>query len=470
MAKNDKYSVLIENIIDLMGGKSNISYFTHCATRLRFNVKDKGLVKADDIAKLPGAVGAQWSGDQYQVIVGQEVDGVYASICEKNGIDRQDAHVDDAEDAKTKINGPMDVVRAVIQAVTSCILPVVPAMVGTSFVKTVAVLLNIAGILPADSSTYLVMCFCGEAALAFMPVIVAYSAAKFFKTSAPIAMGLCSILVYSSFATAFSEGTATTIFGIPMAAGSYTNMLFPSILIVWVMSYIERFISKHCPKMIEYIATPFLTTLIMLPIALCALAPIGLIVGDGITAACMFIYERAGFLAVGLLTAIFPLLVLTGMHYATIPAMTTCFLTYGYDPLIFPSMALYNFCQGAAALGVAIKSKNPDVKGLASGVSVTAIIGGITEPTLFGLSLRYKTPLVASVIGGFIGGCIFGFFGCGMFTPGGNGIMQLVAFVAPDMNLFFLALASVAIAMVITVVGTILLYKDEPAAEAELEV
>lgn len=472
MAQSEKYVELADKVVDLLGGKDNISFFTHCVTRLRFNVKDKGLVDVGAIGKLPGAVGAQWSGDQLQVIIGQDVAAAYDLVCEKNGLAREDVVEDDAgagiaDGASSRRFNP----KKILEAVTQCILPIVPAMMGPALIKMVATLLNMAGVLSSDSSTYLVICALSDAALYFMPIIVGYSAAVYFKASPAIVMGLASLLVFSSFVAGVSEGTMTNIFGLPIYAGSYGNMLFPSVLIAFVTSFVERFFKRHLPKMLEYLFTPVLTMLVMLPLMLVVLAPIGLIIGDAITSVCLFLYERVGFISVGLLTAIFPLLVITGMHYATIPAMTTCFLTWQKDPLVYPAMTIYNFCQAAAAAGVLVKSRDSEIKTTSAGVAVTALLAGVTEPTLFGISLRYKTPLVASIIGGFVGGCVFGLLGAAMFTGGGTGILSVVAFVGPDPMLFVYAIIGIVAAMLVTFVLTIVLFKDpKGASELSLEV
>ena len=468
MAKQDRYAELADKIVDLLGGKSNISYFTHCVTRLRFNVKDKGLVDVNRIAQLPGAVGAQWSGDQLQIIIGQDVDEAYDLICKTHGLDRQEAVDAGDEDASKEGKKGFSInPKKILEAVTQCILPVVPAMMGPALIKVVATLFNLAGILPADSSTYLIICALSDAALYFMPIIVGYSAANYFKSSPAITMGLCALLVFSSFETGITEGTMTDIFGLPVYAATYGNMLFPSILIAWVTSYVERFFKSHLPKMLEYMCTPALTMVVMLPLMLVVLAPLGSIIGSAITSVCLFLYEQVGFVSVGLLTAIFPLLVITGMHYATIPAMTTCYIMWQKDPLVYPAMTIYNFCQAAAAAGVMLKAKRADIKTTSAGVAVTALLAGVTEPTLFGISLRYKTPLVASVIGGFVGGCLFGLFGCAMFAGGGTGVLSVIGFIGPDPMLFVYAVGSIIVAMLVTLVLTFVLFK-EPADETDL--
>ena len=463
MAKKENYAELADRLVELVGGKDNISIYAHCVTRLRINVKDKSLIQVKEIEKIAGVTGTQFAGDQFQIIIGQSVGEAYDLIAEKNGLAKEEA-IDENLDADGKKGGFS--LKGLIEVVSSCILPVCSAMIGAAMIKVVAILLNYAGLLSETSSTYIVLYMLGDAVFDFMPILVAYPAAKYFKTSPMITMALSALLVYGSFSEGLADGSISTIFGIPIySSATYTGLLFPPILIAFVQSYVERFFKKHTIKMLEYTLTPTLTMFVMLPLTICALAPVGYAIGVVITNVCLFLYSNLGFVAVGVLTAIFPFLVVTGMHYAAIPAMTTCWLTWGYDPLVYPAMIIYNFCQGAAALGVLVKSRTASIKSTAASTAVTALVAGITEPTLFGISLRYRTPLIASMIGGFLGGCVFGLLGGGMYAAGGSGVFSIFAFVSTDPMSLVYAIIAVAVAMVATFVLVLVLYKDDSEDE-----
>ena len=267
--KINKYQAMAGQILDLVGGKENIRTFAHCMTRLRFNVKDKGLVDTDKIGKLPGCMGTQWANDQLQVIIGQSVDQAYDAICEAGGLQKE-AGIEENLDAgkKKKIT-----LLTICEGISGCIVPLIPLFMASGLIKVVLVLANLVGLLPTDSSTYTVLTYASDAALYFLPVIIGYTAAKKFGADPSLAMGLCALLVYPNFATALTGETPVTLFGIPVYSATYSNMMFPSIMVVFVLGYVERFFKKYVPEVLRVMLVPLLTFLVMLPLSLCLIAP-----------------------------------------------------------------------------------------------------------------------------------------------------------------------------------------------------
>ena len=215
MAKGKQYEAVINGILDLIGGKDNIISFTHCMTRLRFNVKDKGLVQTESIEQLDGVVGTQWANNQIQIIIGQAVGDVYDAICLKGGL-KKESTVSDNLDSEKKPFGFM----TVIDAITGCIVPLIPIFLASGLVKVFVVLTALAGLLSETSSTYTILTFASDAPLYFMPVLVGYTASKKFKTEPSLAMGLTAILLYPNLVTALGSGEALTIFGLPVYSTS----------------------------------------------------------------------------------------------------------------------------------------------------------------------------------------------------------------------------------------------------------
>ena len=345
--KINKYEAIAPQILELVGGKDNIRSFAHCMTRLRFNVKDKGLVDADKIGKLPGCMGTQWAGDQLQVIIGQAVDKAYDAICAAGGLQKEAAVAEDLDsDKKKKFS-----LTTVCEAISGCIVPLIPLFMASGLIKVVLVMANLIGILPADSSTYTVLGYAADAALYFMPILIGYTAAKKFGADPSLAMGLCALLVYPNLMTALGGETPVTIFGLPVYNATYTNMMFPSIMVVFVMSYVERFFKKYVPEILRVMLVPLGTFLVMLPLSLCLVAPAGVFLGNGITWLVETIYNNIGFLGVGVLSGLYPLLILTGMHSTLAPVCISYFTKFQYDPLIIPACYIANFGQAAAAAG-----------------------------------------------------------------------------------------------------------------------
>ena len=456
MAKN-KFDELADQIIGLVGGKDNFTKFFHCVTRLRFVVNDKSKVDEAAIKNIPGVVGTKWADNQIQIIIGTDVETAFNAICQKNGISDTSAAeaAPDQASAKKKIT-PM----TVLEAVTGCIIPVIPAFMGCALVRTIGVLLGMLGIISTDSTTYQFFEIVNEGSNYFIPILVAYTAAKKFGATETLAMALCGMLLAPTFVGNVTNGTAMTLFGLPIYAGSYSGMLFPSIIIVFVMSYVEKFFKKHI-HFLEIMLIPVCVTVVMVPLEFALLAPVGSWIGTLITNAIMFAYTKLGFIAVGLMTALFPLMVLAGMHTAMVPAMMTCYMTYGFDPMILPSMSISNFNEGAAALGVMLKSKNKNTRATALGAAIPAIVAGVTEPALFGLNLPHKTPLIAVIIGGFVGGCYLGLQGIGCYGAGGVGIMSVLGFISSEPRTLIHGLIGTVISVVVTFVLTLILYKGD---------
>ena len=206
---------------------------------------------------------------------------------------------------------------------------------------------------------------------------------------------------------------------------------------------------------------PLGTFLVMLPLSLCLVAPAGVFLGNGITWLVETIYNNIGFLGVGVLSGLYPLLILTGMHSTLAPVCISYFTKFQYDPLIIPACYIANFGQAAAAAAVTLKSKNADVKGIAGSSALTAFLAGVTEPALFGVNFRYRKPLIASVIGGFVGGCYAGLMGCKLVAMSGLGVFALAGFLSSDIMNFVNYVIAVVIAMVVTFAITFVTFKDE---------
>lgn len=455
MSKKDRYLELAEKIPEFIGGKENVEFFTHCITRLRFNLKDKSLANVEEIEKISGVVGTQWSGNQLQIIIGQSVADAYDLICEKQGFQKAETVNENLDSEKKKFG-----FGTILDAITGSIIPLIPIFMASGLIKVVVVLLNLVGLLPTTSSTYVVLGYAADGPLYFMPILVAYTAAKKFKTEPSLAMGLCALLVYPSLIEAMNGETALTIFGLPIYTASYANMIFPSIMVVAVLSVVEKFFRKIMPEILRIMMVPLCTMLVMLPLTLCLIAPAGVVLGDVITLCVEFIYNKVGFLGVGVLAGIYPLLIFTGMHSTLGPVCMSFFTKYQFDPLIIPACYIANFNQAAAAFAVTIKSKNTDTKGVASSSALTALIAGVTEPALFGVNFRFKTPLIASVIGGFVGGCYAGLMGCKLVAMSGLGVFALAGFITSDIMNFVNYVIAVIIGMVVTFVVTLIAFKE----------
>ena len=461
MAKQEKYQKLAEEIITLVGGKDNVTFFTHCITRLRFNLKDKGLVDEKGIEAAEGVVGLKWSGEQLQIIIGTDVADAYNLICRVNGM-REEKAVDENLDGGLKGKKKFSI-NAVIDGISGCITPLLPMLVGSGMLKVIMALLIQFKIMEDTASTYQVLSFVSDAAFYFLPVAIGITGAKKFGVNMSVGLMLGAALIHPNFIAMVNGETAVTFLGISVYAKTYSSTVFPMVLTMWICGYVERFIAKHSPKVLRSVLEPFLTIIIMAPLMLCLIAPLGSIVGNYLTEAMLWLYGIAGPIYVPVMAALFPLLVITGMHTSFIPFTTERFATVGYDPFLGVPQVIANINQGVACLVVALKTKNVDLKSVARTSGITAMVAGTTEPALFGITLKYKTPLIAAMIGSFCGGIWGGINGCVRYAYGGNSLLTLPVFIGEIPSNFINVVISVIIGMAATFIATMILYKPEKA-------
>lgn len=464
MAKQEKYQEIAEKIVSLVGGKDNISFFTHCVTRLRFNLKDSSLVDVKGIESLGGVVGVKWSGEQLQVIIGTDVADAYQLVCKVNNMQSEDAvdeNLDKSLSKKKKIS-----LNAIIDGISGCITPVLPMLIGSGMIKVILVLLTQFNVIGTDNPTYMTLSFVADAAFYFLPVAVGVTGAKKFGANMAIGLMLGAALIHPNFIAMVGEGATISIFGLPVVAKTYASTVFPMVLTMWICGYVERFVAKYSPKVLRTVLEPVVTLLVMAPLMLCLIAPLGSMLGAYLTAALMWIYNAAGPLAIAIISSLFPLLVLTGMHTSMIPFVTEQFATVGYEPFLGVPQCISNLNQGIASFAVALRTKNADLKSLGVTCGVTALLSGTTEPALFGITLKYKTPLIAVMIGNFCGGLYAGFMHCVRYAYGGNSLLTLPVFIGENASNFPNVIISIIIGMIVTFIATLVLFKPEKVVEA----
>lgn len=461
------YNKLSDQLLELLGGKENITFLTHCMTRLRMNVKDQSAVNEDKIKNTQGVLGLQWAGEQLQIIIGQSVGDLYNIMCEKTGL-KKEAGVDENLDmpkTKKKIT-PLSILTAIVDAVSGSVVPLLPLMLGAGLIKVVGVIGTTIGLLGTDSSTYRILAMAGDAGFYFMPIFVASTAAKKFKTNAALAMLLCSVLLLPDFISTVSAGEAMSIFGLPIYNASYANTIFPAVMIVYVMSFVNRFFAKHSPGSIRALIEPLGTMVVMLPLSVCVIAPLGAMISNGLAGVIIWMNNTLGFLGIAILAALYPVMIIAGIHSALGPIAFANLTNAGNEARIFPANYIANFNQGAAALAVGLKTKNKDLKATATTCGITALAAGVTEPTLFGICLRFKKPLYASMVGGFVGAAYLGISNVTMYLLSGSpGLLGIIGFVGENpMNVVHMIIGSV-LGMVTTFVLTFIMFKDEKSAE-----
>lgn len=360
------YLETADTLIAAMGGKDNIIRLFHCMTRLRFYVKDKTKVNEKEILKLSEVSGVNWHEEQFQVIAGNEVNAVYKAL-ENKGIPTDDTR-------ETDPVNPKGVVSRIVDAITGCMTPMIPALTAAGMIKVVLTLLTTFHLVSDTSSTYQVISFIGDVTFYFMPFLIAANAAKIFRVNQSLALFIAGVYLSPVFVSMAAGDAAITLFGLPVTKVTYSYSVIPVILMVWITHYIELFVDRITPKMVKLILNPTLVILISAPIALIVVGPIGTIIGNGLAVAINFLSAKLGFVIVGILAALFPFIVMTGMHHALTPIGLNAIATGGSDTLIFVSQVCSNLAQSGSSFAVAVKSKDSNMKQLASAAAVSALM------------------------------------------------------------------------------------------------
>lgn len=453
-----KYEAMNQAIIKGVGGPGNVKSVVHCATRLRFVLNDESKADDDAVKNIPGILQLVKKAGQYQLVIGNNVEDVYNELADMLDLDNQATTADSGKDNRNLFD-------KVIGTITGSIAPVIPLLAGAGMGKVLLLILTLTGVLSDKSQTYQMLNLIFDTGYFFMPAFIGFSAAKIFKTNQYLGAFMGLVTVNPNWTALVAAAKPVSFIGIPVQLVSYSSTLITAILAVWIMSYIEKFVKKITPGMIKVFAEPMLIMLITVPLTFIVLGPIANLISMGIAAVSMFLYEHAGFIAIPLLAAAYPWLVSIGIHKALSPISIQLVATQGFDPIIRVVALCSNMSQAAASLAVGLKTKNKQLRALALSSTVTAYLGGITEPAMFGVNLKLKKPMYGAMIGGAIAGLFAGFMKMKAFIYVTPGLLSLPMWVSKTENFVVLAIATIVIASIATFVATWLIGFDDPVSD-----
>lgn len=455
-----KYQKLASEILAQVGGQENVSALTHCMTRLRFTLKDESKADANVVRNIEGVTGCVSQGGQFQVIIGTHVEEVYEEIAPIGGESSNDDN-NNSQDGKGAVSKILD-------TIAGCFTPVIGALAGAGMVKAMLSLLSVLGWIDTSGQTYTILNTIGDSVFYFLPFILAVSSAKKFKTNPYIAMAMAGVLLHPNISALKDAGEAVHFLGIPVVLASYSSSVIPILLIVWLQSYIEKFVKKITPNMIKIFFVPMVVMLICAPVGLIAFGPLGTIIGDVLASFLTWLESYGSWIVPTLIGCLCPLLVMTGMHYSLIPIRYAQMGMLGYESFLMPAMLVSNVCQGAASLAVGIKAKNKDLKTVATSSGFTALLG-ITEPALYGVNMKLKTPLYSTMIGGAVGGFYVGLMGVRNYASGGTSLLGLPTFIGENtMHSIIHESIGIAIGFAVTFIVTMIIgIKENEEKEAD---
>lgn len=443
---------LAKEIIAKVGGEDNVKSVTHCMTRLRFILKDVEKAQKEELKAMDEIMGVVYKGGQYQLIIGPTVTDIYdevVSILPKEGnIDESQEIVEEAEKEK----GIKAVLNNVMGTLAGCMTPLIPVLLCMGICKAIVAVLGpqLAGVLNEKDSLYILFNFVGDAGIYFMPIYVGYTAAEKFGMNKLMGMFLGAILIHPTLIQMAAKKASFSVYGIPASVQNYASSIIPSILTIWIASYVEKFFKKYTPEVLKVIGIPLGTLLVMLPLELCVVGPLGSFLGTYICQGIINLYKIAGPLAVAVVGATFSLLVLTGMHNVLMAFLFMTFPMVGYDGFVIPAILACSYAGAGVTLCCVLKFKDKKKKQLTLGYFITWLFGGVGEPMLYGLNIPYKTPLYAGVIAGFFSGLLAGLVGLKAYVLSpSNGLYILPAFLGgPNYNY---------IALAITLIGSVII-------------
>jgi PTS system beta-glucosides-specific IIC component len=443
--------------LDKVGGETNVASLTHCATRLRFKLKDVNKADKAAVERLAGVITVMEAGGQFQVVIGNNVSIAYAEIGQISKLTGDNADAGGGEEKGSLLN-------RFIALISSIFTPILWPLAGAGLLKAFLAMATTFGWLDATGTTYAILNAAGDGLFTFLPIFLAVNAAKRFKTNQFTSMGIAAALCYPAIVALASATDPVTFFGIPVAMVTYTSSVIPIIVAVWLQSYLEHWLNKVLPSWLRNFTTPLLVLLIMVPLTLLTVGPVTSFAAKGISTGIAWLFVTAPWLAGALMGGFWQVFVLFGLHWGFVPFMVNDYATIGYSLLAGPLPAAV-LAQAAATLAVLFKTKNISLKELAGPAALSGFVAGITEPAIYGVTLRLKKPFYYGIAGGVVGGAIAAWGGSASSAFVFPSLLGLAAYM--QVGSFALQLIGTGVAIAIAFTLTMVLgFDDIPNDEA----
>lgn len=415
-------------LVELIGGKANISKVAHCITRVRFTLNDPSIASANmnAVKQIPGVLQVVEAGGQYQVVIGPQVERMYDAVIALTGDNGSEETKDTESSSKTK---PVDFVMKLVSGI---MMPMMPALIGCGIISALYNVLSMLNLVTADSGIGCILYAIGQACMYFFPVLVGGSAAKFFGLDVYLGNVVGAAMMYPTLVAAAGAGEITSIFGIiPLTFKDYTSTVFPAIATVWFASVVYKLIKKVMPDILRFTLIPPLTLLITVPVSLLVIGPVVNVASGAISTGMLAIYNLSPILCGIILGGTWVLFIVPlGLHWGFLAIFMNNIITLGYEPIMGLMAGIMGY--SGTLLAIAFKSKNPENRSAAIGCAVSNAFG-ISEPGLYGFILQHKQTIIASSLGGAIAGIIPAVCHSAIYVMGSSaGIFALPAYINPN--------------------------------------
>lgn len=409
------YEELANNVVTLVGGKENIASYTHCITRLRFQIIDRSLIDEDKLKKVNGVKGIMDKGGIYQVIIGPDVDRAFEyvkKICSETEVKKNSA----------KKEKPWNIA---LNYISASLAPALPVLQVAGFGLVILSLLSTFGVLEKTSSTYIILNAFFNAGMYYLPVFIAVGAARRLKCNEIAAVFLALMTLHPDFVNA----EVLKLFGVTLTKVTYNGNIIPMLLTIPVFAFLEHKFNDVLPGLVRNLFKYLFTFICTIPIMLFITGPIASVVTNWLANLLVLIAD-GGAVSMGIITLVSPILIMTGMHTVLLPVAFQEFSTLGYSILMSRSLAV-NISIAGATLAVAKLAKNSFNKENALASGITALCG-TTEPALYGTVIRFRKPFIAVLISCGINGFISGAVHLKLFAPAPGSLITLPAFMSGD--------------------------------------
>lgn len=441
-------------LIKDVGGYTNIQDYVYQHNTLTFTLENMSLINLDSLNTIENIQKIEFKNKKLLIYF--------------NEVNDSSKNFDFSEFEKTydelsgkDISKARKVFDVIIQTITQSINPVVPLLAGAGMGKVLLIVLELLNILSTESTTYEFLKLAFETPFFFLPALVGFSAGKVFDANRYVSGFLGLLLVNPSFTNFVDAGIIKTFLGVSVPLNDYSAQIIPSILAVWGYSYVETFFKRIVPEAIRSFIAPLFSILVMTPLVYIVIAPTGMVVSEWVAQGVLWSADKFGFLAIGALAAVYPWLVTLGVHKALSPVSIMLVAQQGFDPVVRVIALSSNISQAAASLAVAVKAKDTNLKSIAQAGAVTAFLGGYTQTALYGVNLKLRTPMIASMIGAATAGVYAGLVGMKAYAYVTPAIFSLPMWIGSEGNYLVHAIITILISTIVTFVATMLIGFDE---------
>ena len=430
----------------------------HCQTRLRFKLVDDSKADQAGLEKLNGVAKVLINAGVFQVVIGTHVAEVFEEI---------EKLADVKPDMATEKTEKKGIITSVIDFVAGTFQPIIPALSGAGMVKAVLALLVVFNVITTESQTYYLLNLFADGVFFFLPMLLAFTEAQTLKCNPILAVGVAAMMMHPNWTSLVSAGEPVYFFGvIPFTLATYTSSVIPIILIVFVQSYVEKYLNRWIPKSVNLVFVPMCTFLIMGTLAFSLLGPIGSVLGGYLAAFFEFLSVNASWAPAVLIGGFLPIMVMFGLHNGVAPLGVMQMSNLGYDSIFGPGCVCSNMAQATAGFVVALRTRDKNTRQTAASGAITAYMG-ITEPILYGVNLPKKYPLIAAMIGGGFGGLYAGLTHTHRFATGSSGLPAVLLYIGDDtmsyfINIIIALIISIAVTAVLTFILSLKFEKKDP--------